>query len=241
MSNKDTLFDSPETALDKFEFNQAVSEVFDDMIQRSIPHYDTFQRIVSHFAKTLITPNSTIYDLGCSTGTSMKHLLSEAVHKNATIIGIDNSQSMLELAKEKLSSNPDTIKLINADLNLPLSLKKSSLVLLILTMQFVKSDRRSALLKEVYESLLPGGGLILVEKQQPDPPAFSQLFESTYYHFKETQGYSKIEISRKRDALEDVLVPNTSAENRALLSQSGFSQIHSFYQWLMFEGYVCLK
>ncbi|MBT5856136.1 carboxy-S-adenosyl-L-methionine synthase CmoA [bacterium] len=235
---KDTLFQTKKTT-DSFKFNEEVTEVFDDMIDRSTPFYHPLQDTLVQLATYMAQPNTAIIDLGCSTGTTLEKLIPIAKSKNCSLIGVDYSESMLTAAQSKL--NNDTVQLINHDLNTPIKLPKSSLVILNLTLQFVLPKHRDTLIQSVYSALAPEGCLAVIEKTKSANPVFNQHFINIHHDTKRSNGYSDLEIAQKRDAIEDVLIPYQAAETINMLTLNGFQDVTSFFQWFNFSGFLAIK
>lgn len=236
----DAIFASPMDEVPRFEFDAEVAEVFDDMISRSVPFYSEIQEMVLGLAREFAKPKSCIVDLGCSTGTSFLHLMDSLTLPGLDYIGVDASPAMLETAKNNLG-DIDNLTLRQADLNDGFQLSNASVVLLILTLQFLTPENRGGLLADVYRGLNPGGALIVVEKLAGDSEKSEAAFTRLYYEFKRRQGYSELEISQKRDALEDVLIPSTLDENLTLLRDAGFGTREIFFKWYNFAGFLGVK
>ncbi|MBT5028571.1 MAG: carboxy-S-adenosyl-L-methionine synthase CmoA [Nitrospinaceae bacterium] len=225
-----------------FEFNESVANVFEDMLQRSIPMYQECQSLAVHWCVQFAKPNTSVYDLGCSTGTLLLKLAQAmGPDKNITLCGVDNSPAMLKKCKKTLSQSPIVCELIEADFNQTLTLNNASAVVMNYTLQFVLPENREAFLKNIYQGLLPGGSLILIEKIKNAIPDLDRTFIEFYHQFKRDQGYSNLEISRKRDALENVLIPWTVEENQALIKKAGFQTVDLFFKWNNFAGFIALK
>ncbi|MEO6455513.1 MAG: carboxy-S-adenosyl-L-methionine synthase CmoA [Ginsengibacter sp.] len=239
--NKDEVFKDITKPSD-FKFNTAIANVFDDMVNRSVPFYDEMQRMIAEQSQTHAREDTCIYDLGCSTGTtflSIDKFLSPAIK----FIGIDDSQEMLKKCDVKLKeagiSRP--YELMVADLAQPLKIQNASVVINCLTMQFVRPLYRERLLKNIIDGLNPGGVLILVEKILAEESSFNRDFINYYYEMKKRHHYSEIEISQKREALENVLIPYKLSENIILLKEAGFSHHEIFFKWYNFTGIIAKK
>jgi tRNA (cmo5U34)-methyltransferase len=237
----DRLFATPRPAHD-FRFGAETASVFDDMVSRSVPYYDEIQRMVCELAEGFAVPGTNVYDIGCATGTTLLQL-SRLLDKDINLIGIDNSEQMLEKAAVKFvnAAGPDRIRLINADLNNPPELENSSVVILLLTLQFVRPLNREKLIRKIYNGMNENGCLILVEKVTGSCTLLNRLFIEYYYNYKRRMGYSDLEISQKREALENVLIPYHHEENRKLLLDNGFSHIDEFFRWYNFSGVVAVR
>lgn len=225
-----------------FNFGKKTAEVFDDMLGRSVPLYDELQRMIGELAAEFAQPGTNIYDLGCSTGITLSTLHS-SVPANVKLIGIDYSPDMLEKCRARFAKEGSKRKysLICRDLNKPFQVKNASVVVLNLTLQFIKPVYRDRLIRAIHEGLTDNGCLILVEKVLGNNTAFNRMFVKFYYELKKRQGYSEMEIARKREALENVLIPYRLDENRRLLARNGFSSIDVFYKWYNFCGMAAIK
>lgn len=232
----------PQDAVADFKFGADVAGVFDDMVVRSVPLYDEIQRMIGEMAGDIVTPGSRVYDLGCSTGTTML-ALDPAVTRDATFVGIDNSEDMLQKCREKLGqfgfSRPYELQCV--DLNRGVHVENASLALLVLTLQFIRPLNRERLMADLFRGLKQNGAVILVEKVLGEDSHFNRLFIKYYYDMKRRNGYSDTEIVQKREALENVLVPYKLLENRELLLRSGFRYVDVFFKWYNFCGIVAIK
>jgi len=240
---KDQLFLEPRR-IDDFNFGTATAAVFDDMLDRSVPFYGEIQRMLGELAADFAAQGSAIYDLGCSTASSFlaigTYLTSDA---EVEFIGFDSSPDMLERAERKLQAArfPWRYHLEHADLDQGARIENASVVLLVLTLQFLRPLNRERLISSIYEGMNHNGCLLLVEKVLGEHSTFNRLFINHYYEMKRRKGYSEIEIAQKREALENVLIPYRLGENEQLLQQAGFRQIDVFFKWYNFCGLVAIK
>ncbi len=232
----------PGDAVADFKFGADVAGVFDDMVVRSVPLYAEIQRMIGELAGDIVTSGSRVYDLGCSTGTTML-ALDPAVTRYATFVGIDNSEDMLQKCREKLGqsgfSRPFELQCL--DLNRGVHVENASLAMLVLTLQFIRPLNRERLMADLFRGLKQNGAVILVEKVLGEDSHFNRLFIKYYYDMKRRNGYSDTEIVQKREALENVLVPYKLLENRELLLRSGFRYVDVFFKWYNFCGIVAIK
>lgn len=238
----DNIFDTPNDEIQDFSFNSKVASVFDDMVDRSVPFYREIQRMTGQLAADFAIPGTRIYDLGCATGTTMV-LMDGSIAADVTLVGVDNSAQMLDKCREKIEIANVTkpFELIEADLNKDFEISNASVVLLVLTLQFVRPLYREQLMKRVFDGLVPGGCVILVEKVLGESSHLNRLFIDHYYQMKRSMGYSNLEISQKREALENVLIPYRLTENLELLAKLGFTQEDTFFKWYNFCGIVAVK
>jgi tRNA (cmo5U34)-methyltransferase len=241
---RDEVFTSDSIKAAGFEFNAEVAEAFDDMVQRSVPFYLEQQRMVQEMGRTFWLPGTKVYDLGCSTATTLIEIA--GLLPESRLVGYDNSQPMLAQsgAKVKAMGLGDRIDLRYGDLNggmdsMPLD--KASVVTMCWTLQFVRPLHRDTLVRHVYDSLVDNGVLIIAEKVLTSSGPMNKFFIDFYYDYKRRNGYSELEISRKREALENVLVPYRVDENLELFRRNGFEIVETFFQWYNFAGFLCVK
>jgi len=238
---KDKVFSKKANVAD-FKFGKDVAVVFDDMVGRSVPFYGEMQRMIAEMAGDFAVPGTNFYDLGCSTGTTFINI-DPVVPPQVRFVGVDNSPEMLERCRAKLAEAKveRPVELLTADLNCGCKIENASLVLMVLTLQFIRPLHRDRLIEQVLEGLNPNGALILVEKVLGEDSLFNRLFIKYYYEMKRKHGYSELEISQKREALENVLVPYKLLENRELLVRSGFRYCDVFFKWYNFCGMIAVK
>jgi len=241
---RDGLFVEQRRRVDDFDFGKNTAVVFDDMLDRSVPFYPEIQRMVAELAVDFAADGTTIYDLGCSTATTIAQIdRGLPAGMDVRYVGIDSSPEMLALAAKKLAESGVTrpCELRHGDLNSNLEISNASVVLLVLTLQFVRPLHRERIIREIYEGLEPNGCLILVEKVLGENSAFNRLFINHYYEMKRRNGYSDLEIAQKREALENVLVPYRFEENKELLRGQGFRHVDTFFKWYNFCAMVAMK
>jgi tRNA (cmo5U34)-methyltransferase len=239
---KDEVFKEEIEKASDFKFGENVARVFDDMVNRSVPYYGEIQRMMAELAADHAMPGADVYDLGCYTGTTMIGM-DTMVNQNIRFIGVDDSQEMLDKCKSKLLELGFSrdYELRCADLNKGVKITNASVVVLCLTLQFVRPIYRERILKNIYDGLNSGGVLILVEKILAEDSLFNRDFIEYYYNYKRRNNYSEMEISQKREALENVLVPYKLSENITLLRDQGFAHCEIFFKWYNFAGIIASK
>ena len=222
-------------------FDKEIVNIFDDMVLRSVPFYQDMQNIFIEIASKFYKPNTTIYDLGCSTGTTMLNILNKINDKDIKIVGIDNSEAMLKKAEEKLKKVTNRYQLINSDLNEDIKFDNASIVMLNWTLQFVRPMNRDFLIKNIYEALSNGGVLVISEKVLAANSNLNRLYIDLYYAMKKDKGYTESEILKKREELENVLVPYQIEENIELLKRNKFKNPDVFFKYMNFAGIIAVK
>jgi tRNA (cmo5U34)-methyltransferase len=235
---KDKVFAKPLSAVKAFEFDEQVTQVFDDMISRSVPGYEVLARLIALYADIFVTESSRVYDLGCSTGVISRVIAKQVKSRNCHIYAVDNSASMIKKCKQ---NHPDLkVDWICQDIE-SINIENASMVVLNLTLQFIDPDQRTELLARVYRGLNPGGVLVLSEKIKFNDDHTQQTMTELYQGFKKVQGYSDLEISQKRTALENVLIPDSAEQHHQRLHSCGFDKIFDCFQCLNFASYLAIK
>ena len=241
MEKQDKLFEEGNVSGLPFSFNQEVTEVFEDMIDRSVPGYTTSLNIIQQQTKQFFKEETNIYDLGCSLGASTIALLN-AVHGNFKIIAIDSSESMIKACQNRFKEQikADQINFLKEDI-LDSEIKNASVVVINFALQFLKIGDRSELFRKIYKGLVPGGILILSEKVHFNSQGKTEEMSDIYHSFKSINGYSELEISSKRDSLEGVLVTETEDQHLARAKDSGFINPDKLMSNLNFLTYKFIK
>ncbi|HVP77272.1 MAG TPA: carboxy-S-adenosyl-L-methionine synthase CmoA [Thermodesulfobacteriota bacterium] len=239
--SKDKIFRKKQPIVD-FNFKKKTAQVFDDMLNRSVPFYQEIQRMTAEIAADFSVPGTNVYDLGCSTGSTLI-ALEKVLPPEVSFVGVDYSPDMLEKAREKLAQYKVTrpCEFICRDLDQGISIVNASVVVFTLTLQFVRPLRRRQLIQDIARGLNKGGCLILIEKVLCLDSKLNRLFIDYYYAFKRRQGYNQLEISQKREALENILIPYRPEENRQLLLENGFTECDMFFKWYNFCGMLAIK
>jgi len=239
---KDIVFKDAQRPVYDFKFNKEVATVFDDMVVRSVPYYEEMQRMIAEPTKDFAVKGTNVYDLGCSTGTTMINL-DKVLSEDIGFVGIDNSDEMLIKCEANLNEAgvEREVACENQDLNCNVELNNPSVVIFCLTLQFLRPFNREKILKKICDSLPENGAVILIEKILTENSICNRLFIEHYYAFKKRNGYDEIEITKKRESLENVLVPYQPSENEALLKSCGFRFTEVFFKWYNITGLIAIK
>lgn len=220
----------------KWEFDKDVTACFDDMLMRSIPQYDTMRELVTRLACNYVKINSCVMDIGCSNGNAIAPIVRK-YGDSCRYLLIDTSESMLEECRKRLGN----LDIRNYDLRQGIPNEKCSVVLSVLTIQFIPIEYRQKIIQSIYDNLIPGGAFIFVEKVLGNTNEIDELYVSEYYKIKSENAYTQEQISDKRKSLEGVLVPITARWNEDLLREAGFKKIDCFYRYLNFAGWIGVK
>jgi tRNA (cmo5U34)-methyltransferase len=226
----------------RWAFDEAVTQVFGDMLQRSIPQYGVMRHAVFDIAHRFVRPGTDIVDLGCSRGDALAPFLVAHGDRNR-YVGVETSRPMLDACRLRFAAEiaSGTVRLHDLDLRNGYPDVHSSVTLAVLTLQFLPVQSRDRCVRSAYNALIEGGALIIVEKILGATPALDTLMCDRYYQFKREAGYSQEAIDRKRCALEGVLVPMTARWNEDLLRTAGFDQVDCFWRWMNFAAWVAVK
>ena len=240
---KDQIFAQEKGNIADFNFGEETAAVFDDMLDRSVPFYQEMQRMVGELAAEFAAEGSSIWDLGCSTCNTFLEIAKYLDKESVRFVGLDSSEAMLKRAEQKLTAYrfQHEFELRKADIDSGVAVSDASVVLLLLTLQFVRPMNRERLLTSVYKGMRDDGCIILIEKVLGENTLFNRQFIKHYYAYKKRNGYSDLEIAQKREALENILIPYRLRENLTLLEQVGFRDIEVFFKWYNFCGIVAVK
>ena len=240
--NYDNIYALLRTKVPPFEFNEEVVTVFPDMIQRSVPGYSLTLPLIGLIAQRYAKADSNLYDLGCSLGASTLAMRHHVQQPNCHIISIDNSPAMLAELQNILDRDSGSIpvQLQEADIR-DVPIENASVVVLNFTLQFIDPEDRTILVQRIYDGLLPGGVLILSEKVIFTDEAQNERFITLHHDFKRANGYSDLEISQKRTAIENVLIPETVAQHQQRLISAGFATSEVWFQAFNFVSILAVK
>lgn len=241
IDKRDTLF-ATEANLGPFVFDRHVADVFPDMIKRSVPGYSTIIHMVGQLAERYAQAGSRCYDLGCSLGAStlaMRHRIQAA---DVRILAIDNSPDMIERCQLVVAADSHDlpVELLCQDL-LATEISNASVVVMNFTLQFIQPERRDQLIQRIYDGMRSGGVFILSEKLSFDDAHHDQLMNELHHYFKKSNGYSDLEIAKKRNALENVLIPESLQQHKARLIAAGFQGSELWFQCFNFSSILAFK
>ncbi len=239
--SKDTLFQI-ESVEEDFEFSDRVVEVFDDMLDRSIPFYKEVIDATAKLLDILLQKNDLVVDLGCATGTTLLEFSRLIENPGTRYLGVDNSTAMLEKGrlKAELYSKQKKISFLEEDIT-QINLPETGAFILNYTLQFIRPVLRQEFLQTLLKNLRPGGVVILSEKIINHDPLLNRKFIDLYHCYKRKKGYSELEIAKKREALENILIPFSVEENKKILAKAGFHSIETYFQWFNFVSIVAIK
>ena len=238
---KDRVFAQKQENIKPFAFTSKVARVFDDMLVRSVPMYQESIKRQAQMTRRFYQPETRIYDLGCSHGNLGMAVRDAFKEEDFSMVGVDSSVPMIEKYSGRLGADKDPrIELICGYME-DIPLEKASVVLINLTLQFLSVEKRDALVANIFKGMVPGGLLLLTEKIIHPGDIIHREQLDFYKRFKRENGYSELEISQKRDALEEVLVPDTLDTHFERLGRAGFAQMDVWLKWFNFAGIMAVK
>lgn len=238
---QDKLYKSGEVRED-FTFNDQVAEVFDDMLDRSVPFYAEVIGSIAEIVRRYGIEGTTVYDLGCATGTTLLELVHRLPDISLKYTGIDNAPAMIDKARRKADqfARGSLVRFVEGDITAT-DMPDAGIILCNYTMQFVRPLTRPEFVKRIYDALPAGGLFIVSEKVINHDKELNRSYIDIYHRFKKRQGYSELEIAAKREALENVLIPCSIKENLDLLKNTGFTSSETFFQWFNFASFIAVK
>jgi tRNA (cmo5U34)-methyltransferase len=238
---KDKIF-AIDAVEEDFVFSEKVVEVFDDMLDRSIPFYKTVIHLSAQLAGKNLGKGDTVYDLGCATGTTLLEFARLLGDRELLFTGMDNSEPMLDKArlKAEIYKKNEQLSFVHGDIT---EFEGAGIGCIVLnyTLQFIRPLQRVGFLKKLFDALRPGGIILMSEKVISHDRKLNRDFIDLYHQYKKTKGYSELEISKKREALENVLIPFSIDENREMLEKGGFMSIETYFQYLNFVSFIGIK
>lgn len=239
---RDQIYAQPLSAIADFRFDDTVARVFPDMINRSVPGYSSLINLLGVLANRYAQNDSDIYDLGCSLGAASLSMRHHLHNSGCHIIAVDNSEAMIERARSlmQVDQSDTPVELICADIR-DVRIEDASVVVLNFTLQFLQPEERQSIIRAIYQGLKPGGVLILSEKIRLQDPAQDERLIELHHEFKKANGYSDLEISQKRTALEKVLIPETVEQHSKRMYEAGFASVDVWYQCFNFVSMLACK
>ena len=240
--SKDLIYSKQQESISDFQFNSDVVAVFPDMIKRSVPGYSTIIDNIGQIAQQFALPDSRVYDLGCSLGAATLSVRKYLTTENVSVIAIDNSPDMIKRCQDHLAAFKSNIpvNVIEADI-LETPIENASVVILNFTLQFIEPDQRRRILENIYSGLMPGGVLVISEKVSLGHSVGDEAIIDLHHEFKRRNGYSELEISQKRTALENVMKLESLPLHLNRLKDVGFDEALTWFQCFNFASMLAIK
>ena len=242
---RDEVFSKKSSQIVDFAFTEEVAQVFPDMIRRSVPGYETVIPMTGLIAARHLdeaTDAPLALDLGCSLGATTQAVLAQTSNAQAQVVGIDNSPPMIEGAQA--ANHDQRATFICGDIQDPAILdaqRPADVILLNFVLQFFEPSQRDACLNRLHAHLKPGGMLLLSEKVFNSDRKLHDFYDTTHLAWKKANGYSDLEISQKRTALENVMRVDTEEVHQKRLQATGFNHVHQWYRCMNWASFVAFK
>ena len=242
--SKDTIYATENLETGPFEFNEDVAQVFPDMLKRSIPGYAASIQAIGTLAANLVQPNSRCYDLGCSLGAATLAMRRNIKAAGCRIVAVDNAPAMVSRCRALLATDkkagPAEVSVIEANLQ-DVEITRASMVVMNYTLQFLPLEERPAIIRKIAKGMNPGGVLVLSEKVVDEDPVVEETLQNLHHEFKRRNAYSDLEISRKRAALENILVPETVNTHKQRLTDAGFRHVGVWLRYFNFISIIAIR
>ena len=239
---QDRLYRTGPSEPEPFRFDDSIARVFPDMIHRSVPGYPNILEGIGLLTRRYVQPGSRCYDLGCSLGAATLQMRHNILVPDVRLIGVDSSPAMAERCRQNLAedSSVTPVEILAADMT-QVPIEDASVIVLNFTLQFLAPELRGDFLRRLYQGLRPGGILVLSEKIRFEDATEQAFMTEIHEDFKRRNGYSDLEIARKRQALENVLVPWSESDYRNSLAAAGFSFVSRWIGWFQFVSFLARK
>ena len=238
---EDRIFAKTAAAAGSFEFNADVAAVFPDMLERSIPGYATSIQAIGALASRYVLPDARCYDLGCSLGAATLAMRQGIGVAGCRIIAVDNAPAMIQRCRALIAADDGEVEvhIIEDDVR-RIDISSASMVVMNYTLQFLPPAGRDTMIRKIRDGMIDGGIFVLSEKVVHEDPATEALLVGMHHEFKRRNAYSDLEISRKRTALEDVLVPESIPTHRARLANAGFRHVEVWLKHFNFASLIAI-
>ncbi len=237
--NEDKIYIDEKLGSEPFRFDDSVAKVFPDMLRRSIPGYTASIEAIGSLAARYVRPKTNCYDLGCSLGAATLAMRQGIRVDGCRIIAVDNSEAMIEKCRTVVASAND-VEVRLADIR-DVAIENASMVVMNYTLQFLDLDARDDIVRRIADGMIDGGLFLLSEKVVDENSHMEELLIDLHHEHKRRNDYSELEISRKRAALENVLVPETVAKHRRRLADAGFAHSAVWLRNFNFVSIVAIK
>ena len=244
---RDEVFKTPRPQIVDFAFDESVAGVFPDMIRRSVPGYELVVPMTGLLAARHLIARAAadgplrVYDLGCSLGATSLAILGalESLGAEGTdeleIVAVDNAPAMLAEARSHVTD--PRVRFLEADVR-DLAFDPCRVVTMNWLLQFLPPDDRLEVLARIRDALA-GEGLLLVSEKIRYADADMQSFsDGAHLDFKRANGYSELEISQKRTALEQVMLTDTVEAHLERFHAAGFTTARRWFQCLNWAAFA---
>lgn len=240
--SRDRIFTGRQADAGSFVFDDEVADVFPDMLERSIPGYAATIQAIGALARERVQPATRCYDLGCSLGAATLAMRRNIAVPGCEIIAVDNAPAMIRRCREIIAGDDAEVEvsIFEGDVRETV-IEQASMVVMNYTLQFLSVAERDAVISSIYDGLVDGGIFVLSEKVVDEDSVIEELLVQMHHEFKRQNAYSDLEISRKRTALENVLIPESVAAHESRLRDAGFGHFGVWLRRFNFVSMVATK
>jgi tRNA (cmo5U34)-methyltransferase len=222
-------------------------EGFDEHIEQSIRGYSNLLEDVISLSRYFVEDDTTIVDIGCSTGKLTKAMIEyNQDHCNTgNWIGVEIADGFindLEDRQKEITNGPSNfaeVDFIMEDIR-DYNFNNCSLVTSIFTLQFMPKKDRREVISNIYGGLNEGGAFIFSEKTVCESALVQDMITFNYYDYKR-KSFTTDDIMDKERTLRNMMKPNTWEEIIDMLSYAGFKDIQPFWRNHAFVGALAIK
>ena len=241
MKKNNLIGDKINKSLSDWSFSGNVHKTFDNHINKSVPLYNETHEVYLHLSDFFLQNNSTILDIGCSTGTFLNNVYKR--HKNnkkkLRYIGIDSVDEMIKHCNKKSKKNKQ-ISFLKKDI-MSYKVKNCCIISSFYTIQFISPKDRQKIINKIFEALNWGGAFFFIEKVRGPDARFQDIFNQLYIEYKLSKGFNADEIINKSKSLKSVLEPFSTKGNIEMLKRAGFKDVLTIFKYSCFEGFLAIK
>lgn len=209
-----------ETADSKDNCSAFVSVEYDRKIRKTLPYYEEFYNQIIDLIQVYNPKQLSWLDIGCGTGK-----MAEKAQLHFVIdrfVFVDNSESMLNMAKELYGSLDTKTEFYLCDaLDLAYGEEFDVVTAILINHYFHKEEKLKAL-KKYYDALKPNGIYIGFENFLPDSAYGKQLGLKRWKEYQLRQGKSIDECEKHMSRCGAAYFPITLSEQLELLKLAGF-------------------
>jgi len=232
---RDEVYRESKSQIVDFAFDEKVAAVFPDMIRRSVPGYETMIPVTGLIAARHLGTDGHAYDLGCSLGATTLAMLRQNDSPDIRVTGVDSSAPMIAGARAAVADARATF--VEQDLRVT-DVGGAKAVVLNLVLQFLDPDERLGVLIRMRQQMSEDALLIVSEKVRHTDPALHQFYDATHLAWKQANGYSSLEVSQKRTALENVMRIDTEEILAQRFRDAGFDRVVQWYRCLNWASFL---
>jgi len=207
-------------------FNFKSIQDFDKHINLSIPNYENLSNVFSGITCAFAQPESSVVDIGCSTGRFLSNLPKT---KNCEYIGIDESV---------LQNSFNNFDFIESDIEKALpDIKNISVIVSMFTLQFLGKLKRERVLAKIKERINKGAVFLVAEKVYLDDPVIQTLVHKMHIQEKR-KSFTDEDILNKDTQLAVSMFCKTEKQLTTELNKIG--NVSKIWQSYNFMGF-CVK